>query len=296
MRVSVAFPILLGFALAAVALPASADDAPDAPFGTVYTTTLEPQGETEVEQWLSWKSGKAHEDFDAIEGRTEIEYGVSDKFQIAAYANYEWSRTRAHPIVGPAETSTKFTGFSAEAIYQLLNPSTDLIGLALYLEPRIGPGTRELETKILLQKNLLDDRLILAANIVLEHEWNLQPADPTAPPGSRQSTRYWAKNTEFNLLAGASYRVAEDWYAGVEFASQREYDGLVLFEHNSAAANSFFAGPTLHFAEDEWWVTLSAQAQLPWAMNLGGAPGEVVNHFAHEEERYRLILRTGFDL
>ena len=273
--------------------PASAEDSP---FATVYTTDTQPEGEAEVEQWLTWKAGKAHESFNAIEGRTEIEYGLTSKFQIAAYANYEWSRERVHPITGPADTDTRFTGFSLETIYQILDVDDDPVGLALYVEPKIGPGTRELESKILLQKNFLDDRLVLAANLVLEHEWNLEPPDPSAPPGSKEFTRHWATNTELHFLAGISYRVDSSWSAGVEFASQREYDGLLLFQHSAAAANSFFLGPTLNFAAKEYWVTFGAQAQLPWAINLSGQPGETVNNYAHEEERFRLFLRTGFDL
>ncbi|MBI3677643.1 MAG: hypothetical protein HY243_13615 [Proteobacteria bacterium] len=275
------------------AMPATADESP---FATIYTTEILPKGGSETEQWLTWKNGKSHEAFNAIEGRTEIEYGLTGNFQISAYANYDWTLERTHPITGPADSGTHFTGISAEAIYQVLNPFTDPIGLALYVEPRIGPGSREFETKVLLQKNFLDDRLVLAANLVLEDEWNLAPPDPTAPPGSKDFTHHWAKNTELNVLAGVSYRFAPSWFGGVEFASQREYDGLLLFQHSSGAANSFFFGPVLHYAAQNYWVTLGAQAQLPWAMNLSGTAGETVNHFAHEEERYRVRLRVGIAL
>ncbi|MDP0941854.1 hypothetical protein, partial [Klebsiella quasipneumoniae] len=65
---------------------------------------------------------------------------------------------------------TRFETVSLEAIYQLMNPVTDPIGLALYIEPELGPRERDLEWRIILQKNWLDDRLIFAANILGAHE------------------------------------------------------------------------------------------------------------------------------
>ncbi len=43
-------------------------------------------------------------------------------------------------------------------------------------------------------------------------------------------------------------------------------------------------------------MTLGVQAQLPWAQNLSGTPGETVGGFAHEEERLRVQLRIGVAL
>ncbi len=49
-----------------------------------------------------------------------------------------------------------------EAIYRLLSPYKDPIGLALYFELAVGDQETELEWKILLQKNWLEDRLVWA--------------------------------------------------------------------------------------------------------------------------------------
>ena len=54
-------------------------------FGFVYTTDLLPQGKVELAQWLTWRSGKPVGQFDVLEGRTEFEYGLSDRLQIAGY-------------------------------------------------------------------------------------------------------------------------------------------------------------------------------------------------------------------
>lgn len=268
------------------------------PFSTIYTVETEPAGEVEVEQWSTWLGGKSRESFNALEGRTEVEYGVTDDFQIAGYVSYDWARDRPHGAATPdeAQNGLDFRSFSAEAIYRLVDPDTHPFGLALYVEPAIGPGYREIEAKLLVQKNFLDDRLVLAGNAVLENEWNLMPPDPSATLGSLDATRHWARETELNLLAGAAYRFAPAWSGGVEFAAQREIDGLLFWQRSSAAATSYFVGPTLHFNHEAYWLTIGAQAQLPWAANLSGEPGETVRGFAHEEERYRIRLRIGFDL
>lgn len=264
--------------------------ADETPFNTLYTTDTLPQGAAEIEQWTTWRSGKPHESYRTLQGRTEYEYGLTNGFQISAYANYAW----LHDAPGAAHI--RFNGVSAEAIYRIWDAYTHPFGLALYLEPAIGPNSREIEAKLLLQKNFLDDRLVLAANAVLAHEWERQDADPAAPPGSVDATRHWGKGTELKLLLGAAYRFAPSWSAGAEFEAKREFDGLLIWERSAAAADSFFLGPTLHYATAGYFVTLGMQAQLPWAANLSGVPGETVGGFAHEEERYRVQMRVGIEL
>lgn len=281
---------LMAGVLAATAAGISPALADESPFGTVYTTDTLPAGAAEIEQWATWRSGKPHESYQTLRGRTEYEYGITNDFQISGYANYAW----LHEM--PGESHARFTGVSAEAIYRIWDPYTHPFGVALYLEPAIGPDMREVEAKLLLQKNFLDDRLVLAANAVLEDEWAHAAADPAATPGSPDAFAHWNTNTELKLLIGASYRFAPNWSAGAEFEAKREYDGLLIWDHVTAAADSYFFGPTLHYAARNYFVTLSTQAQLPWAANLSGEPGETVNGFAHEEERYRVQLRIGIQV
>ena len=183
----------------------------------------------------------------------------------------------------PARTGFDFTNASLEAIWQLADPKTQPFGLALYLEPAYGPDHRELEEKLILQNNLFDQRLVLAANIVLEQEWNRAAGD-------------WQRNSELRLLAGAAWRLAPQWTIGTEFEAKREYDGLLIWQKSAPAADSFFVGPTLHYDGGEYSVTLGAMTQLPVAANLSHQPGETVGGFAHEEERYRIQLNVEFDL
>ena len=61
------------------------------------------------------------------------------------------------------------------------SPYTDPVGLAIYFEPTVGDRFLEFDTRILVQKNYFDDRLILAANITWAPEIRYLPGNPYAP-------------------------------------------------------------------------------------------------------------------
>src|SRR5262249_59631300 len=80
---------------------------------------------------------------------------------------YETGGEDVHAGHNPATPfdSYHFESVSFESIYRLLSPYKAPIGLALYFEPSVGDQESELEWKILLQKNWLEDRLVLALKV-----------------------------------------------------------------------------------------------------------------------------------
>lgn len=264
-------------------LPVHADESP---FASIYTTELMPQGAAEAEQWLTWATGKPDENFDNIEGRTEVEYGVSNRFLLSLYTHYRWIKIVPHGPSAPdsPENSVRFTGFSAEAIYQVLDPYTDPLGLALYLEPSAGAGERAVEAKLLLQKDYLDDRLIFALNVNLEYVWSHDVAAGT-----------WEPETGLEFYAGTSYRFAPGWFGGVEFLNENGYSGHI-FDGAHAETNAFYFGPALHYAAPKWWATFAVYEQLPWAGNPGGEPGAISHGLLTGDERWRIRFRLGVPL
>jgi hypothetical protein len=269
----------LGLAAVAGLAPARADETP---FGSIYTTDTQPKGTFEFEQWAGWAWQKPHEDFRAFEGRSEIEYGITDHWVASLYANYSSTRIVPHGASAPDDSAdeTKFDGFSAETIYQVLDPYTHSIGLAFYLEPSYGDDERGLEGKILLQKNFLDDRLVFAANINLEYTWE-------------HEDHQWQRGTAFEVYAGASYLVAPHWNVGVLLLNEKEYDGQLIFGSSSHVATAFYAGPAVHYSAEGWWATLQYLRQLPWG---NGAAGEVDNGLVTGAERNRVLARIGVEL
>ena len=195
----------------------------ESPFGYVYTTDTHPKGSFELEQWMTSRKGKMQGDYRLGQYRTEIEYGVTDRFQaslywnsysINAFANDGAGETAGPYIPESIDKSQRYRrgltndGWSTEFIYRVLSPYTDPVGLALYVEPSFGKFKNELETKLILQKNLLDDRLVLGYNLTLSPEWEKKAADPTADPASAEFRSHTEKVTELVHTFGVSYRFA----------------------------------------------------------------------------------------
>jgi len=306
-RMSWATPrrLLLGFvALSAIMTGAAFADEPL--FGFLYTTDLLPQGGKEVEQWMTWRRQKNSGSFDQIEHRTEFEYGVTDRLQAALYLNYNWTQAFHNGPFGvttPPEqfaefqpgpddhfNKSRFVGVSGELIYRILSPYTDPIGLALYVEPTFGPNFRELETRIILQKNFFDDLLTLAFNFTYAPEFRYL-SDPVSGGSS------WQYETDVNFGFGASYRFMPNWSAGFEILNEREFNSLLFTAINGQSNSGYFLGPNLHYAGEKFFVTVSALWQMPWATtHMDTVPGTLANGFIGDNdfEKFRLRIKAGY--
>lgn len=276
-------------------------------FGFIYTTDLLPKQQKEVEQWMTWRHEKAGGYYDQLENRTELSYGVTNNFQLSGYANYNWSRayhngpdgTTTPPEqfsdynAGPNDhfNSARFVGISLEGIYRVLSPYTDPLGLAFLLEPTIGPNFKELEARVIFQKNFLDDRLITAANITWAPELRHVPSNPY----TGESLSNPNIETDVNFGVGASYRFAPDWSFGWEFENEREINDYALFSRRHWMGDAYYTGPTIHYGGEKFFVTLTAWEQLPIAKNytdssviVGGRDYDV------DFEKFRARLKVGF--
>lgn len=279
--------IALGVGLAGLAAtPASADEQY---FGYTYSAELLGKGQTEAELWVTDRRGKAEGQFDAQDYRIELEHGVTNRFSIAGYANFA-----GHHIRNSDERVDRdfaLRGLSAEFKYQLLSPYKDGLGLTLYAEPawsRIhGGGEKgtelELEFKALIQKNFLDDRLIWAANLTVEPEWEKEQEEVS--PGVVESE--WEKELKLEVSSGLTYRVANGWYAGVEGRYASVYPDWTHGLHRETYA--VFAGPAVHYGGKKWWATLSYQPQL------FGSPSPNGGRALDEYEKRELRLKIGYN-
>ncbi len=277
-------------------------------FAWTYTTDIASKGEVEFEQWVTARWEKAHGSYNVIDFREEFEYGVTDNFQIALYLNHHYvyanrdvpAEDPAHPgnrLPGVYETSGedvrasynpttpfddyRFGSVSFEAIYRLLSPEKDPIGLAMYFEPTLGDDEKELEWKVILQKNWFEDRLVWALN--LDYELAFEKAD-----------HGYERDGIFEWLTGVSYRFAHNWSAGLEFRNHHQFaDGTV---HEDSA---YFTGPTIHYAGERWWATFGFLYQLPIGQAFSYESKEFAAHdgyiFGDEHEKYYVRLRVGLD-
>jgi hypothetical protein len=273
-------------------------------FGFVYTTDLLPQGGKEVEQWMTWRHQKNGGTYDQVEGRMEFEYGLASNLQAAVYLNYAWTQAYHNGPFGattPPEqfadyaagsddffNAKRFTGVSGELIYRILSPYTDGIGLALYTEPTIGKNFFEIENKVILQKNFLDDLLTVAVNFTYAPEFRNVPGD------DNPAVFNWQMETDVNFGLAVSYRFIENWSAGFEFLNEREFNS---FDFSHPSNSGYYLGPTLHFGGEHFFFTATALWQMPWAtVHTDTVPGSLVNHLVldNDFERFRFRLKAGY--
>jgi hypothetical protein len=271
---------ILGFLAMAAAVPAAADDQP---FLTISTTDIQTEHGMEFEQTTGWKSGHANEAANEFFTRAEIEYGITDDLQIAGYLNYEFEEVHPHPLPSPLEKSSVL-GVSGELIWRVMNPYFDPFGLAFYVEPSIAPNTRELEIKILAQKNFLNDTLRTALNINFEDVWE------------RDSLGSWQKSSALEFNLGASYNVTPDFSVGVELGNERGFDGHILGTGAIPVSSSVFFGPTIQVIGHPWKVNVGFQTQLPWASDPSHTPGSVVHGRTADAEHFRAAFRLSRDV
>ncbi len=302
-----AMNIRLTFAAALVCC-ASVAHAHEAIFSWTYTTDLTPQGHGEFEQWVTARWEKAHGTYQVFDFREEFEYGVTDNFQLALYLNHHYVDASndipvadpAHPkklLPGRFETggedvhaghdpatpfqSYHFSSVSLEGIYRLLSPYKDPLGLALYFEPSVGDQETELEWKVILQKNWLEDRLVWALNVNYELEYE------KAEDG-------YERDSMFEWFTGLSYRFVRNWSAGLEFWNHHEFADATVHEHSA-----YFVGPTIHYGGERWWATLGFLHQLPIGEAFSQDNKQFAVHdgyiFGDEHEKYYLRLRFGIN-
>ena len=303
--------ISLSTVIAAAALLVGAtSQAGDSPFGYIYTTDTHPKGSSEVEQWFTSRRGKFQGDYKLGQYRTEYEYGVTDRFQVSAYlesysvsamANDSAGRTSGPYVPENANPGTRyrrglaFDGISTEFIYRVLSPYTDPVGLALYFEPSFRKYKTELESKLILQKNYLDDRLVIGYNLTVSPEWEKKTGDPTAAPGSEESRARTERSMELEHMLGVAYRFAPGWSAALEVRNHNEYstrNPKRQFQEHSA----WFLGPTLHYGSKTWWATVTWLPQLRAARCLSAdqcAETQDRRIYGQEHERNEFRLKVG---
>ncbi len=233
--------ILCGVLLSLAVFPVTASDRR---FAFSYETTTMPKGGLEIEPWATWRH---YADKDVFDFRYELEYGVTDRFQLGAYLS-DWRYTDAESDADKAEWKTA----GLEAIYSLSDPNKSWLGSALYGEVLVGPEKLALEGKLLLQRNI--GPLVIAYNAVVEAEWEGENYD--------ERVGVW-ENT-----LGVSYQFSPRFFLGVEALHEVEFD-----DWRDAGEHVAYVGPNLSFRSKSATITLAGLFQ---ATNVDGEPDSQV--------------------
>lgn len=212
-------------------------------FTYIYETATAAPGTFELESWITWRTDRDDDnEFDRLDFRHEIEFGITDRLQGAIYLA-DWTYRDGRSVENDGSV---YAGSAVEFIYNLTNSQTSMFGSALYGELAIGEDLVKLESKILLEKQF--GPLVLAYNATVEAEWEGEDLDE--------------RTGEFQQTLGASYEIRPQFLVGgellheVAFPDWREGEDSVVY-----------AGPNVSARFGNWWATTTALAQLT---NVGG--------------------------
>ena len=193
-------------------------------------------GEVEYEQWVTWKTNKASDSqYDEIRFRHEIEWGVTDTFQLAVYVA-DWRHTRTS-----SSEHTNFRDVALEAIYQLQAPNPEQLGFAVYGEIKHGSEFLELEAKLLFEMDL--EYINLLYNFTVESEWEGQ--------------NFGYDKGKVEHAFAITHELNPSTTVGMQAVWEIEIDD---WEHRGD--DVFSIGPSFAFQTDGWWISVAPLFQV----------------------------------
>lgn len=260
------YTICLALALSGLANLAHADENL---FGYVRGAEVLPKGSLEAYQWFTRRTDKGAGSYRALDSKTELEYGVTDRFQVSAEINMLSIDTAGLLIDGYLPADKRYglrpQGLELAAKYNFLSPAKDDIGLSVYasleygmLDVHSGQKKREveLETQLIAQKYYMEGQLTWVGNLGVRAAYEQRHAIANLPDGFD-----WPTTPEMEISTklgtGLSYRFAPNWYLGAELLHEVEFETEVGKERWS-----LFGGPSLHYGGEKWWATLTYFKQL----------------------------------
>ena len=204
-------------------------------FTFLYEAPTSARGSLELENWVTWERITDPSRSDEVDFRHELEYGVTDKFQVSVYlADWFYESNQEH-------SGFAYSDLAIELIYNLTNPVDDPIGLSVYREFKAGDRLVELESKLIAQKNF--GPLILAYNATLEAVW--------------QGNELKEREGEFAQAVGASYEISPRISAGIELLHEFVFPEW----RDEEKIRNLFVGPNVSYRRSNWFVTVAALAQ-----------------------------------
>lgn len=220
---------VVGIVAAALMREAGAGERP-----FVYSYEAKPfvPGSIELENWVTWKHDG---DFNRLDFRHELEFGITERFQLGFYlVDWRWQETGD-------ESEAFYHDTAVEGIYNILNPNVDPFGLSLYGEVGIGDDLLEVEGKVLLQKNF--GPVSLVYNFIVESEWE--------EDGLSEVKGEWG-----NTL-GLGYQVSPRFSFGAELLHEME-----IADWKDGEDSALYLGPNVSVSVGPAWLTVAGLWEL----------------------------------
>lgn len=243
-------------------------------FTYTYEPETEPKGDWELEQYvtsrLTRNKAVGQEDYQKWQFRSELEYGVTDRYTVGFYVNDEYVRYK-DPTTGRTTDDNRWTGFSLENRFNVLDPVENPVGLTLYLEPTYDGENAELEQKIILGQRHGDWKWAVNLTHATEAEHDFRETEG-----------------EVEVSAGVGYQLNEQWTLGLEVRDHNE-----LPEYSEWENSAVYLGPTLSYHRQKWWAALSVMPQV-YGWNHSGNPDRNTHLELEGHERLNIRLIVGY--
>jgi hypothetical protein len=260
-----------------------------------------PVGSWEIYEVLTNRNDKGAGSYQAYDSKTEVEYGVTDKFSASAAFKMMSLDTSGIRIDGYMPKDNHFgmkpSGIEFSAKYNFLSPAKDDIGFSTYLsfdynwvDGHSGQDKDSYTSELLfiVQKYFLEGELIWPSNFGIETTYAKRYHIDGLPTGFEWPTEP-EMEVGLSLGTGLSYRILPKWFLGAEAIYETEYETEVGTERWS-----YFAGPSVHYASQAWWTTLTWFKQIRGGGEKFAAQDDDTLHLI-EKTKEEIRLKIGFN-
>lgn len=243
-------------------------------FNYVYQSQVLNKGQKELEIWTTYRTGR-EEFYRALDARAEFEVGLGKRLQTAFYLNVNSASEGVLEDTVAAIGNETGMSFSNEWKFKISDPVADVLGSAIYGELTVGTTELELEAKVILDKRI--GRVTQALNLAFEPEWEWKPKKDEIAA----QTEY-----KFEFSYGLGVFLGKGFTVGAELRNPNVYAG------NSWESSALYAGPTLSWSGNDFWVNVTFMPQL--AGLRGISPGQGLNLGEYERYQARLLFSYAF--
>jgi hypothetical protein len=240
------------YALAALLLCSTIAGATPRVLPFTYPVETLPAGKLEVEQYadiipLRVEREKPDGTIDGVTGmryvlQTELEYGLTDKVEVAWYFTFRQGATANTPFL-------QFSGMKQRVRARFADPGEWPIDVGVYLEIAEFNDEFEFEEKVLLQKRF--GAFAVLANLWVEQEWYFQT----------EETKYI-----FNPTIGVTYELSPKFHVGFEYWARGRFDStsddVMGTSSDAPTGTRHYAGPTFLAQKGNYFVSLGVYARL----------------------------------
>jgi hypothetical protein len=240
-------------------------------------------------------------EYRAFDNEIELEYGVSDRFNVFGGVQFLSVDTNGLSIdgylPGNEDIGPDLSGIELGAKLNLLRPAADGLGVSLrfgldysWIDRHSGEDkdTLSFEVDAIAQKYLLDGQMVWVANLGVESTYADRAEIDDLPEGFDWPTDP-EMEIELKVGTGLTYRFIPNWFVGGEVLYETEFETEVGQERWSV-----FAGPSLHYGSAKWWATLT---YLPQIRGGGETYADQPDDDLHliEKTKQEVRLKLGFN-